>query len=224
MSLGLHNLDDPDFAVKYEYIPGVDVIRVSYGTKMFIGIPEERSLYENATLSRVRVPACFSHYVVTREGLVLSLDFGRRIKPRTNHGGYREVKLVDDAGRRRWVKVHNLVLEAFVGPRPSPKHHGAHKDGNKSNNHVDNLAWKLPVENEADKKKHGTAPKGRVKDAKTLSPRERFQVWKDVVMLGRSCTVTGKKFGVHRSTVAKIVKKAKEAKQNPLVVVAGGKA
>lgn len=37
--------------------------------------------------------------------------------------------------------VHNLVLEAFVGPRP--RHHVAwHIDGDRSNNKVTNLVWK----------------------------------------------------------------------------------
>jgi len=36
--------------------------------------------------------------------------------------------------------VHQLVLEAFVGPRPEG-HVTNHKDGNPDNNHVSNLEW-----------------------------------------------------------------------------------
>lgn len=68
----------------------------------------------------------------------------------TSRHGYRQCKL---AGRRRFI--HNLVLEAFVGPRP-PGTEGAHLNGQKADNRVENLAWKTHIENEADKVQHGT--------------------------------------------------------------------
>lgn len=43
-------------------------------------------------------------------------------------------------GAKRGYYIHNLVLEAFVGPRPDGMQCN-HKDGNKLNNHVDNLEW-----------------------------------------------------------------------------------
>lgn len=42
--------------------------------------------------------------------------------------------------------VHVLVAETFIGPRPMG-HEVNHKDGNKSNNHADNLEWVTPSEN-----------------------------------------------------------------------------
>ncbi|TAM07260.1 MAG: hypothetical protein EPN70_03550 [Paraburkholderia sp.] len=38
--------------------------------------------------------------------------------------------------------VHVMVLEAFVGPRPSQAHDGFHEDGNPLNARLDNLQWK----------------------------------------------------------------------------------
>jgi hypothetical protein len=52
-------------------------------------------------------------------------------------------------------KVHLLVLEAFIGPRPEG-HQGAHENGNKLDNRLDNLRWKTPGENNRDKRRHGT--------------------------------------------------------------------
>jgi hypothetical protein len=57
-------------------------------------------------------------------------------------------------GRSRKRLVHQLVLEAFVGPRPA----GAvarHLDGNRLNCAPTNLAWGTRTENLADRRKHG---------------------------------------------------------------------
>lgn len=54
------------------------------------------------------------------------------------------------------MAVHSLVCTAFHGPRPSPKHQVAHKDGDKTNNAAVNLRWATAKENIADKILHGT--------------------------------------------------------------------
>lgn len=71
--------------------------------------------------------------------------------------GYLTVNL--DAKPR---KVHVLVLETFVGPRP-PKHDGCHNDGDRQNNALENLRWATRKENMADAITHGTAQRGAEK-------------------------------------------------------------
>jgi hypothetical protein len=51
------------------------------------------------------------------------------------------------------------VLAAFVGPRP-PGQEARHLDGNKTDNRLSNLAWGTPLENAADKQRHGTMARG----------------------------------------------------------------
>src|ERR1700691_2888258 len=86
--------------------------------------------------------------------------YGRTLKP-TQRRGYLRVWLMDHNGDKRMHGVHVLVLETFVSQRPSPRHHAAHTPLNdKSCNCLDNLAWKLPEDNEADKRQHGTQPRG----------------------------------------------------------------
>lgn len=52
--------------------------------------------------------------------------------------------------------VSELVLTAFVGPRPSPTHDAAHMNGNKDVNWLSNLQWATKKENAAHKRLHGT--------------------------------------------------------------------
>jgi hypothetical protein len=61
---------------------------------------------------------------------------------------------------RRLFRVHVLVLEAFVGPRP-PGMVCCHGDGDPTNNALSNLRWDTPQANHADRVKHGRpcAPK-----------------------------------------------------------------
>lgn len=111
-------------------------------------------------------------YEVSDRGNVRSIDRtlstgrpvkGVNLKPKTNADGYLVVALsLGEARRYRHVAIQILVLEAFRGPKPTPKHESAHWDGVESNNVLSNLRWATHAENCADKKRHGTeaAPKG----------------------------------------------------------------
>ena len=76
------------------------------------------------------------------------LKFSRDFK------GYLRAHLHHD-GKNKTIKVHSLVLTAFVGPRPEGLQ-GCHNDGNKENNALSNLRWDTPVANIADSIRHGT--------------------------------------------------------------------
>ncbi len=58
-------------------------------------------------------------------------------------------------GKAKNLAIHVAVLTAFVGPKPSPKHEGCHKDDDSTNNALPNLYWGTRKENEADKKANG---------------------------------------------------------------------
>ncbi len=68
--------------------------------------------------------------------------------------GYRKV-LFSIGGKRTHKYVHVLVLEAFVGPCP-PGLEAAHRNGDRSDNRLENLRWVTHEENCADKIEHGT--------------------------------------------------------------------
>ncbi len=56
--------------------------------------------------------------------------------------------------------AHQYVCQVVNGPRPSPKHHAAHNCGHNWCVNPKHLRWATPVENNADKIKHGTAQRG----------------------------------------------------------------
>ncbi|NSY17229.1 NUMOD4 domain-containing protein [Neorhizobium sp. AL 9.2.2] len=57
------------------------------------------------------------------------------------------------------VSVHKLVTSAFLGPMPDGMER-CHNDGKPSNNRLSNLRYDTAVNNNADKRKHGTHIQG----------------------------------------------------------------
>ena len=80
-------------------------------------------LYEVSNLGRVR-----------RVAYVLATYVGKRGSA-TN---YCRVRIFNERGGKQ-RSVHSLVAAAFIGPRPSPLHEVNHKDGNPTNNTLENL-------------------------------------------------------------------------------------
>lgn len=89
---------------------------------------------------------------LTRKGK--EQDRTTKEKPLTYNysNGYARVALMTDKVNFRQTRVHQLVLIHF-GTKPlkvllNPgKYFVNHKDGNKNNNHIDNLEWMTPLEN-----------------------------------------------------------------------------
>lgn len=79
----------------------------------------------------------------------------RILKACLDSDGYLFAGLFKNGKRLACPKIHRLVLEAFVGLRPSGME-GRHKDGNKLNNRLDNIEWATHEVNELDKSEHGT--------------------------------------------------------------------
>jgi hypothetical protein len=142
-------------------------------------LPDAEGRYEVSDLGRVRslVAGCRAGSVPRRQPLLMS--------PYDNGRGYLVINLKLSSGYE-CHGISELVLRAFVRPRPSATHHAAHGDGRPRDNRLQNLRWATPKENDRDKDRHGTRPlrpQRRVEGVEhfrctrcdTWLPRDRFR-------------------------------------------------
>lgn len=135
-------------------------------SERWLPIPGYEGRYEVSDIGNVRC--------LTRKG------GGRRKVPyvmrvRINRHGYRAIALVNSSGASLHTFVHRLVLLAFVGNPPDGSPHGAHLNGVRDDNRLDNLAWVSVKENISHKRIHGTLPMGEnAHNAKLTADKVKF--------------------------------------------------
>lgn len=113
--------------------------------------------------------------------------------------GYLQASISID-GVAAKVLIHRMVLRTFVGEPPTPRHQGAHRDGDQIRNVLDNLVWATRAENAAHKLLHGTAHVPRALTAEQVIEMRRRYREEDV-----SYRSLGAAFGVSAATAHGIV-------------------
>ena len=86
-----------------------------------------------------------TNYIVSNTGYVRNTATGVILNPSKTRQGYVRFNLWHN-GKTRSVAVHRLVAEIYL-PNPDNKPIVNHKDGNPSNNRLDNLEWSTISEN-----------------------------------------------------------------------------
>lgn len=84
----------------------------------------------------------------------LKFNRGRVLKPVMQRDGRPQVTL-RGGEKGASIRVHLLVAEAFLGPRPEGLH-VCHFNGDPSDNRLTNLRYDTKSANELDKRRHGT--------------------------------------------------------------------
>jgi hypothetical protein len=97
--------------------------------------------------------------------------------------------------KRKTRNIHVLVAKAFLGDRPDG-HHVCHKDGDKTNNKIDNLRYDTPAANwqdfrESERKtshaiKREACPLGHKLIGKNLMPSQLKLGWRSCLACSRS--------------------------------------
>lgn len=151
-------------------------------------------------------------YLIGNNGVLLSRH--RSTRGAVKHGewhvvtggvdrdGYRKA-IICSRGKRKYVRIHVLVLEAFCGEKPGRECVAAHNDGNKTNNSISNLRWATQAENVEDKRAHGTWQCGEKSGLHKLTVDEVLSI-RDRRSSGEKLKDIAAVFGVSVSTVQAI--------------------
>ena len=88
----------------------------------------------------------FYNYLVYEDGSIYSFYRNKFLKPDITIHNYKQITLVID-GKRKRMKIHQIVAKLWLGEPPVDKPMVNHKDGNKMNNHFSNLEYVNCYEN-----------------------------------------------------------------------------
>lgn len=132
----------------------------------------------------------------------------RRAEYSTGSRGYLMLRAYLDGGVVR-VLAHRMVYRALVGT--IPEHHVIdHRDGRKQNNRPSNLVAVLPVENTRRAIQNGQRGQYGERNPQAKLPDEAVECLRGLYLSGISSTMElAREFGLHRSTVLKIVNGAR---------------
>lgn len=155
-----------------------------------------------------RVIPGFSSYMVSDEGEIVGCrPAGKRshpehafgdfhwMRPYVSRTGYRCMLLADDDGVLRPIRIARMVLLSFVG-HPPKGFQAAHNNGVSSDDRLSNLRWASAVENNNDRRIHGTMPCGersgtsKITESMALAIIQALSGGKPVKRLARELGVT----------------------------------
>jgi hypothetical protein len=133
------------------------------------------------------------------------LQRGKILKPYLNAHGYYTVALCNGGPKKeqRTRSVHQIVTEAFVGPRPSESHGVNHKDGNKANNDARNLEWVTAAENTKHAQASGLILQGEKISTSKLTESDVRKI-RHLRNQGAPLLEIAQRFGVAESTACQI--------------------
>ena len=86
-----------------------------------------------------------TRYLISSHGRITGVS-GKLLKTNAPSGRYPRVSLCTHVGKTQNFTVHRLVAFHFL-PRDKERKHVNHIDGNRENNHVENLEWCTHTEN-----------------------------------------------------------------------------
>lgn len=146
-------------------------------------------------------------YEISNLGRLRRSETGTILIGGLDKDGYR-IHVLSYEGKRKTVKRHRLVASAFLSSIPG-KWEVNHKDGDKLNNHVENLEWVDSVDNNRHALKYGLRVRkgGQSSNVSKLSDRQA----KEIRLLYSTGQYTqaelGKEYGVTGSCIGLITRR-----------------
>jgi hypothetical protein len=148
-------------------------------------------------MPRVRITPEYPGLVISDDGRIQGPS-GTWLKGGVGRGDYLHISHV-----RKTVKIHIVVCTAFHGPKPTPEHQVAHRNGVRTDNRASNLRWATSLENHADMEVHGTVlrgsghPEAKLTESQVRKIREERES-------GTPLKTIASKYGVAVSTIGNI--------------------
>lgn len=99
-------------------------------------------------MQNIKIDNISTSYYITADGKCYNNTTNKFLKGQVGKHGYLTYNLTLPTGRKKRVYAHRLVGEAFLHKQSLKHNQINHKDGNKLNNHIDNLEWVTPQENQ----------------------------------------------------------------------------
>ena len=144
-------------------------------------------------------------YAVTKDGRIFNRATGGELTPTDpslapagpdkRHSP--QVRLSHGGGLSKSYYVHHIVLETFVGPRPTSQHVAAHKDGNELDNRLVNLGWMTYATMVALRAKCGRTAKGSSHGRAKLTEAQVVKIKRRLID-GDSDAAVGDALGIPR--------------------------
>jgi hypothetical protein len=161
--------------------------------------------YEVSNLGRVRsvdrIKTIHRRDGHTGEEMYVSYKItGRILRLDTTNKGYFRVMLGRHGPRK---SVHQLVLEAFIGPCP-PGEESLHADDVSKNNCLENLSWGTKSKNQHDAIRNGKSPTGERKANAKLSNNDVIAIRSRLAAVGWCIAEIARDYGVSESAIRNI--------------------
>lgn len=130
-------------------------------------------------------------------------DQWRQLPNRVNQRGRISIALCGERGERSWRFLHQLILEAFIGPCPEGMEACHYPDLTPNNCALSNLRWDTRLANREDARKHGTLTRGtRINTSKLTE--DQVRIIRSELEQGASQRSLARKFSVEKTTIARI--------------------
>jgi len=146
----------------------------------------------------------FPLYEASTDGTIRRIKTGKVLQPTLSDPAYYVVGLYREGSQKVYAKrVHSLIAETFLGPRPSGLN-VLHGPGGALDNRLANLSYGTQRQNMLDKERDGTLQKGSSNGAAKLTEgdipviRQRAQ--------GETYQAIANDYGCSRSAIAFAVK------------------
>jgi hypothetical protein len=130
------------------------------------------------------------------------IETWKPLKP-IERDGYLTVSPTLGRGKKQPQGIHRLVLRAFVGAAPE----GCiccHNDGDRMNNHLDNLRWDTHQANSDDAIRHGTKARGEALRSKLMAA-DVMEIRRLRAEEGHTMRSLADRFGISQSNIKAIV-------------------